>query len=91
MSEAAVSAINALTEFNKTLRNSPEVPQKLAKKFDGRRVRVKICDVLTGYKLAAIYRNKMYFLEELYGSYMEAQEAVKGARQKIKQGKIAFE
>ena len=91
MSSVAVSAVFAMTEFNKTLRKSLEVPKKPVKKVDGRRIRVKICDVLTGYKLAAIYRNKMYFLEELYGSYMEAQEAVKGARQKIKQGKIAFE
>lgn len=87
MSEAAASAIIALTEFNKTLRESLEVPRKPAKK-DLRRVRVKICDVLTGYKLAAIYRGKMYFLEELHGSYKEAEAAVKDARKKIRQGKI---
>jgi len=87
MSDAAVSAVFALAGFNKTLRNVGDVPKKQGKPR-AVKVRIKICDVLTGYKLAALYRSKMYFLEELYGSYQEADAAAVRVRREARSGKL---
>ena len=89
MSEAAASAVFALTDFNKTLRSLGEVPKKQSKPR-ALKVTIKICDVLTGYKLAALYRSKMYFFGEIHGTYNEAETAAVKARKEARAGKLKF-